>query len=311
MREHSNASVSWGKVVLAILPGVFALGTEIGLWRRLFHISIEPAGRFDLPALLFLCVLLCLIGFLHERRFPTWSFPALGIVLAHMSMRATTSLLLLILLWIGIVAVTIGEWRWHQVPVVQWEAWLLGLILVGSLLYPLTVPYYPGPPTPYQRVLSTLRTLVAVLAILSVLPAIIGLLLARRASVLAGLVFVGSAFVMWEGMGDPEYALLMWTDNKTIEMVVSIHPQLFFLIVVPVLVMRLRSVKARIVGFLLPISIAFVSAAVIGSAVRPHSSFVHSIVFDLLLILLPLAIVVVIYARASRASHTLPGFTEA
>jgi hypothetical protein len=310
MREHSNASLSWGKVVLAVLPGVFALGTEIGLWRRLFHISIEPAWRFDLPALLFLCVLLCLIGFVHERRFPTWSFPALGIVLAHMSMGATISLLLLIL-WIGIVAVTIGEWRWHQAPVMQWEAWLLGLILVGCVLYPLTVRYNSGPPTAYQRVLSTLTTPVAVLTTLSVLPAIIGLLLARRASVLAGLVFVGSAFVMWESIGDPEYALLMWTDNKTIEMVVSIHPQLFFLISVPILVVRLRSAKARIVGFLLPICTAFISAAVIGSAVRPYSSFVHSIVFDLLLILLPLAIVVVIYAKASRALHTQAGFTEA
>ncbi len=306
MRERSDAFSPWGKASLAILPGIFALDVEIGLWQRLFHVGIESVWMSGHLALFFLCTSLCLIGFLCERQFPTWSFPALGIVLAHLSMGATTSLLLLVV-WIGIVAVAIRQWHWHRLPGVHWEAWLLGLILVGSLLYPLTIPHHdPGPP--YQQVLATLTMPVAVSAILGILPAMIGLLLARRASVLAGLVFVGSAFVVWEGVLDPEYALLLWTDNTTVETLVSIHPQSFFLMIVPVWVMCVRSDRARIVGFLLPVFTALISTAAIGSVVRPYDTFAHSVVFDFLLILMPLTVVIIIYGR--KALHTRPSLTD-
>ena len=301
---HTDTPLSWGDTLLAILPGVFALGSEVGLWQRLLQI----APVWDNWVLLCLCTLLCGVGFIHERRFPIWSFPALGIMLALVSMGAGSSLPLLIV-WLGMVAVTIAGWRCSRVSGVRWEAWLLGLLLVGCVLSLLAVNPDLEPLTPYQRALSILTAPVSLLTMIGVLPAVIGLMLVRRANVLAGLVFVGSAFVTWEMIGDPEYALMMWTDNRAIETLVSLHPQLFFLVIVPVIVVRLQTVKARIAGFLLPTAMACLSADTLGSMIRPYDSLVHRIVFDFVLILLPLAIVIVMYARASRVSHTQPSFT--
>jgi len=244
MGRRADGSLSWGDVLLAVLPGLFALGSELGLWHRWFQ--ADPA--WNTWMLLGLSAVLCGVGFVRARRFPIWSFSALGIVLALVSMWASASL-----------------------PILAAPA--------------------------------------SMLTMLGVLPAVVGWMLARRAGALAGLVVVGSAFVVWEMIGDPEYALLLWTDSQALEKAVSIHPPLFFLIVVPVVVMRLRTVKARIAGFLLPIATAFVSAAGLGSTVRPYDSFVHAVVFDSLFILLPLAIVVVLYTRAGRVSHAQSSVT--
>ena len=241
MEERTDTSLSWGDVLLAVLPGLFALGSELGLWHRWFR--ADPAWNNWM--LLGLCAVLCGAGFVRARRFPTWSFPALGIVLALVSMWVSTSL-----------------------------------------------PILAAP--------------VFLMTMLGVLPAVVGWMLARRVGVLAGLVFVGSAFVIWEMIGDPEYALLLWTDSQALEKVVSVHPPLFFLIVVPVVVMRLQTVKAHIAGFLLPIAAAFVSAAALGSTVRPYASFVHAVVFDSLFVLLPLAIVVVLCTRLGRPQRLRP-----
>ena len=244
MERRADTSLSWGDVLLAVLPGLFALGSELGLWHRWFQ--ADPT--WNTWMLLGLCAVLCGVGFVRARRFPIWSFPALGIVLALVSMWVSTSL-----------------------PILAAPAFMLTM--------------------------------------LGVLPAVVGWGLARRVGVLAGLVFVGSAFVIWETIGDPEYALLLWTDSQALEKVVSIHPPLFFLVVVPLVVMRLRTIEARVAGFLLPIAVAFVSAAALGSTVRPYASFVHAVVFDSLFILLPLAIVVVLYTRADRVSRAQSSVT--
>lgn len=265
--EYSDALPTWKETLLCILPGLFALGSEVGLWERLFHIS--PAWRYW--ELFFLCVLVCGAGLILRRRFPSWSFPALGILLA--------------------------------------------LGMQSSSLLPASL--FPGLTVRYQQ---TLSNLISLLAIFSVLPAIVSLLLARRAGVLSGLVFVGSVFVIWEGL-DPEYALLLHTDHQIIETIVSIHPQVFLLILAPILVLRAQSIKARIAGFLLPLFVAFFSAAAIRGVVRLHSSFTFApnpvfdilwpLVFDVLVFLLPLAIALRISGRVGRSSQPdQPSFTE-
>ena len=255
--------------------------------------------------LLLVCGLLCLAGFIRERRFPVWSFPALGVMLALVSMGAGVSLPIL-LVWIGIAGVTIYAGLRRKLPFLSWEAWLLSLLLLGAVLAPLTIDPNLRAPTPYQQSMSFIITLVTWLTLLSALPAAIGRLLARHANVLAGLVFVGSAYVIWDGIGDPAYALMLWTNNLIVVKVVSILPQVFFLIVVPILVLSAQSFKARVLSFLLPILIGFVSAAAIGSALRPYNSFFYSVVFDTLCILLPLAICLIVYAKSNAARSMSP-----
>ena len=82
MQKYTNAPLSWDMVVLAILPGVFALGSEVNVWQRIFRIDHEPAWKLDNHGLLLLCASLCVIGFIRENRFTPWSFPALGVTLA-------------------------------------------------------------------------------------------------------------------------------------------------------------------------------------------------------------------------------------
>ena len=111
------------------------------------------------------------------------------------------------------------------------------------------------------------------------------------------LVFVGSAFVIWDLVGDPEYALLLWTNNTAIELAVALHPSLFFLILVPIASLLTRSMKAHFASFLLPIAVGLVSAAAIADAVRPYVSFAHSLTMDTFGILLPLTIFMFLYAK--------------
>ena len=148
-----------------------------------------------------------------------------------------------------------------------------------------------------QEILDLLTLPIYTLSMLSILPGIVGLFLAQRAGVRAALVFVGSAFVMWELIGDPEYALLLWTDDVTLEIVVAIHPHLFFLILVPITSLLARSTKAHFASFLLPIAVGLVSAAVIADAVKPYASFAHSVAVDTIGILLPLTIFMILYAK--------------
>jgi hypothetical protein len=202
---------------------------------------------------------------------------------------------LLLAVWLGIVAVLVAKWLWSFR---HWEVSLLGLLLIGGVLF-LALAGTPAPesPTPYQEIVYFLTLPVFTLSILSILPGIVGLFLARRTGVLAALVFVGSAFVIWEAIGDPEYALLLWTDNAAIEMLVALHPSLFFLILTPIASLLTRSTKAHFASFLLPIAVGLVSAAAIADAVRPYPSFVHSVAVDFLAVLLPLTIFMILYAK--------------
>lgn len=247
MQTDSDTPLHWPKVALAILPGVFTLGVEVG--QRILNIGYW----LGVGALLLVCALLCAAGYIRERRLATWTFPALGILLAYASL----------------------------------------LLFPSSGSGP-----SPEPITPLRQLVEHVS---GILFLFSVLPALAGLLLARRTGVLAGLIVLGSAYVVWECVGDPEYALLLWTDERAIEMLAAIHPQVFFLIVAPIAVLRLRSTKARIIGFLLPILTAFVSAAAIGNVVRPYNSFAPNVTFDVLYFLLPLAVLLILYGRINSS----------
>lgn len=299
MEKRSDTLPLWLKSAFAILPGIAAISN---------HMSLRYPDSVYLSTIstaLLLCNLFLLVtGFIYERRFPVWSFPALGILLAWVSLSAGNSFPL-VAVWLGIVSVLVARWLWSFK---YWEASLLGLLLLGLLLiflFPMwDVPESPEL-TPTQQVLSFVTLPMSALSMLSILPGIVGLFLARRTGVLAALVFVGSAHVMWEMIGDPEYALLLYTDSQALELIVSLHPHVFFLILVPIATMFSSSTKAHWVAFLLPIATAFVSAAAIASSIIPHRSSVHSIAYDSLGILLPLAIFMIVYARIGEKNQAV------
>jgi hypothetical protein len=288
MEKRSDTLPLWLKIVLAILPGIFAAGVEI-CQRQIPNVTCPY-----LPGPLFCSLFLCIAGFIYERQLAIWSFPALGLLLAWMAIGVWESPLMLAV-WLGIVAVLVARWLWSFK---YWEVSLLGLLLIGSaVLLVLAGAVKSEMPTPYQEIFYFLTLPISALSMLSILPGIVGLFLARRASVQAALVFVGSAYVMWEMIGDPEYALLLWTDDATLEMLVALHPPLFFLILVPIASLLTRSTKAHFVSFLLPIAVGLVSAAAIADAVRPYASFANSVAVDTIGILLPLTIFMILYAK--------------
>jgi hypothetical protein len=103
------------------------------------------------------------------------------------------------------------------------------------------------------------------------LPVAIGLLLARRAGLLAGLIVAAAEFVLVEEILDPGYALGMWTSDSTIVTLVSVIPAVFFLVVSPIWVLRSRSTRGRVAGLLVPVFVALLSVEVISGSVRPYA----------------------------------------
>jgi hypothetical protein len=297
MEKRSNKLPLWLKIVLAILPGIFAAGVEI-CQRQI----PDVAYPYLLAPLFFCSLFLCIAGFIYERQLAVWSFPALGLLLAWMAIGVWGSTLMLAV-WLGIAAVLVARWLWSFK---YWEVSLLGLLLIGSaVLLVLLGAMGTEVPTPYQKILELLRLPISALSLLNILPGIVGLFLARRADVRAALIFVGSAFVMWELVGDPEYALLVWTD-AALEMIVALHPHLFFLILVPIASLLAGSTKARFASILLPIALGLVSAAAIADAVRPYPSFVHSLTVDTVAFLVPLTIFMILYVRRCNPSKNQP-----
>jgi hypothetical protein len=81
MQNRSFVPTSWIKVGLAILPGLFIVGTRSGLFRRVFGLESWLAlGQHDLiPVYITLGIVVA--GLIVERRPAVWSFPALGLLL--------------------------------------------------------------------------------------------------------------------------------------------------------------------------------------------------------------------------------------
>ncbi|MFN8454847.1 MAG: hypothetical protein U0401_09295 [Anaerolineae bacterium] len=211
------------------------------LYPWLFNGNLGQAGRFSEYGLLFLCLSLGVFGFIREGHFAVWSFPALGIVLERILFGAGSSPLMF-LVGLGIAGLGgLAIWRGSHIPQVVMERVLLGLLLVGCALYPLAMTLYPNPPMTFSTIWAELTSWLIqlslgalfLLTLLGIIPGATGWL-ARRSDVLAGLILMGCFYVFWEMIGDPEYALLMYTDHQALEAFVAIHPPLFFLIIVPV-----------------------------------------------------------------------------
>ncbi|MGB3904731.1 MAG: hypothetical protein WBB22_07390, partial [Anaerolineae bacterium] len=269
------------KVGLAILPGLFAIGTSSGLFEAAFGPSIGDA--LDESGLIAVCVLLIGAGLIRERRLAVWSFPALGIILIgvwrwipppfvdHTSpfwQVAPPALILAVLATIGAFAVYRVH-RQHRIRIPRLVWVLLGFVSLVVMAGVITSTIADRSPNKWTALLATLPpTLWWMGMILS--PIAIGLPLARRDGLLAGLIVVAAEFVLVDGIFDPAYALGLWTSNATIVTLVSVIPAIFFLVVSPIWVLLSRSTRGRVWGLLVPVFIALVSGEVIIGTVRPY-----------------------------------------
>lgn len=124
-------------------------------------------------------------------------------------------------------------------------------------------------PSPYEwitpRIWDALWGLGVILS-----PVAIGLPLAWRDGMLAGLMVVAFQYIMVDDLvdcimvgGHPAYGICLCTSRQATVIVLSCLPALLFLVVSPMWVLRSRSARGRAWGLILPLFIAVVSGEVI------------------------------------------------
>lgn len=267
----------WRKVGLALLPGLLVIGLRSGLIRSVFGQDIQH--WLDQPGLVILCFLLIIGGWLVERHLAAWSFPALGILLFVLPITAMNLMVdfasslplslspdMISWLWLGlmgslVIAIFVRHRHLLQMSQPGWR-WL-GLLVLALLLI-----------GPAQSLVSMDEVTFPVLAMgllfgggMWLFPLAIGLLLARRSGLLAGLIVVAAEFWWVDGIFDASYGLLIWTSHELAERVVSLLPALCFLVVPVLWVLRANSDRGRIGGLLWPPFLGLVSGELIRSVV--------------------------------------------
>jgi hypothetical protein len=236
--------VSWGKVGLAVLPGLFAIGT---IW-----IVSENGGLAAIG--LGVCVLLGIVGLLLEHRFAVWSFTALGILFGLFSVLGLLAGPLLLLTAIIVLVV------YRRSGIRIGLAWVLLclMIAVGAVE---AVALTANHGFFWSTLLASLAPAGGIL-----LPVAVGLLLAKRSGVLAGLFVIAAGFVLVDWTLEPTYGL--WNTHWAI--VLPAIQSILLLIISPLWVLRSRSMRGRIWGLLLPAFIALTSIVTIVCTVREY-----------------------------------------
>ena len=280
LRQQQMKPLAWWTVLLATLPGLAVLSTKLGAHYR--HVCLNL--KLDLAActhtqpvadrlgavlpqttssqwfyVVPVCLFLVAGGLVLERRLAVWSLPALGVLLPTLPNVAVAALfdsrlgppppshtLLVNWLWPGLmwgIIIAIVAFRRTDLQL-QGLAWgLLALIVLAN---------------PTILLLSGAMLLLCMA---------VGLLLARRDGLLAGLLVVAGEFWIVDGIFDPSYGMLVWSYNYTAELIVPILPVLLFLISPPIWMMRAHSAWGRMEGLLLPPLIGLVGGEIIHSIV--------------------------------------------
>lgn len=254
MQNRSSVPLSWGKVGLAILPGLLAFATS---W------VVSARGLIPTTGLV-LCVVLSIGGLVRERRFPFWSFTTLG-VLFSLLVRPLWLLLGLLGLLAAIVALLWYRQRGVHIPGLLWV--LLCLMIVVGLARPAVLSIFPD-----RDFYWNLWDLAGDGAMLLVVA--LGLPLAKRSGLLAGLFVVAAGFILWEGILDLTYGL--WKTPWGIVMVAILA--LLLLVVSPAWVLRSRSTRGQAWGLLLPTFIALAIVVTINAIVRTDPAILDGIV---------------------------------
>jgi len=272
--------LAWWTVVLATLPGLVVLGAKLvahyqhvclnlklGLaaCTHLQPVSDLFVSRFPRPGspqwlyLTLLCLLLVISGFLIERRLAVWSLPAVAVLLptlpgVAMELVFDTQLgppppshtFLVNWLWPGLmwgIIIVIAAFLRPELELPRLAWGLLGLLVLAN---------------PFILLISGTMLLLSVA---------VGLLLARRDGLLAGLLIVAAEFWVVDSIFDPSYGMLIWSYSYAAELIVSILPALFFLVIPPLWILRTQSTWGRIGGLTLAPLIGLFGGEVIHSIV--------------------------------------------
>jgi len=271
-------------------------------------------------------------GLIVERRPAVWSFSALGLLLfsapgwlftlfarfgdsrSPFWQVAPPYLMSAALAAIAaLAAYRVFKQHGLHIPRSGWV--LLGLMVLVSVADAITGVITDRNPNKWGSLLAYLP-LVLWWTGLILLPVAIGLPLARRDGLLAGLVLVASQFVLVDEIFDPTYSVGFWAywEPSAIldkaKIVLSYLPALFFLVITPIWMLRSRSTRGRVLGLLLPPFVALVSTDVIASiALRGAlggysmgSWLTHGV--STAHLLLPLALAAVMYHWLERQGLT-------
>jgi hypothetical protein len=290
--EPQPQPIGW-HVTLALTPVAFVLLKDSGVLAAL--LPGETRWMFENFGLLYLCVGLCVLGYWRERRLAVGTFPALGIALAQLAAGVATAPLLFPV-GLGLAVVVAAAATARRILGRSWEGWLLAVLIAGCLLAPLAISPNPGPPVaqanPVLRIFALLlampQAILFFASVLGLFPILIGGRLAPRAGTRAGLVVMGTLYWLWDGIGDPAYALGVWTDNQALVRLMELLPAVTLLFVV-LAVMLAQGRRSILLAFLLPIGAGLFVEAAVDLAVRPYATLGHSLVISLIY-LVPLAI---------------------
>lgn len=278
MLDGAHGDPLWIKVGLAILPGLFPLASASGLLSALFGARAgEVVSNTGLTGV---CLLVITAGFVRERHFAVWSYPAVGVLLFRMwwgipwpSSEQSGSYWTVappLLMLAGLAAIAaVGVYQAHK-----WQrlhsyrpGWaLLGLIILVAVAFP------AGAVLAYRDA-ERVSVLLAMVPLslwwmgMLLLPVVIGLPLALRSGLSTGLLVVAAQYVLSEQIFDPARGVLIFTSDYVAARLLSSLPALAFLIVPPVWILLIRRTKVRFWGLVLPPLLGLLSLSLIRAGV--------------------------------------------
>jgi hypothetical protein len=295
MSTDTFSPKSWGSVGLAVLPGLFALAVRSGLFWPLFGARIaQPLAEGGLVAL---CGVLVIAGFVRTRQAPTWSYVALGMIIfyaagmlllaeqwARLHFLDEASPLWDMPAWLLLVSVlaALGAFSLYRVrksrgAAVPRSGWvLLGLVTLVVVVDIIISANLDRNPNLWMAVLAHLGFMLPWM-ILILSPVAVGLLLARRNGLLAGLMVAGFDYAVVDIVRDPNYGILIHTSNQTASLALSCIPAAFLLLASPLWVLRARSTRGRAWGLLLPQLIALAAISVLRAVALRGTAAAYSI----------------------------------
>jgi hypothetical protein len=223
----------WRQVLLALLPGLWILLMRSRLLPAL-PVWLEQGWVYLASGLLLWC-------WLRERRLARWVYPIASLAIYGLPLTVA-----------GIIFQQDGRTPLSLVGRVVMN-WLIPLTFVAACLGVLW--------TQRRHIRFSIFTWIALgifigsspvmgfyTSLLVILPATLGLLAASRDRLYAAQFVLGIAWWFADGILDPSYTILIWTDAYAITRLIELLPTLFVLILPVIWVLRARTTHQQLLG---------------------------------------------------------------
>jgi hypothetical protein len=244
VENRSFQAVSWSQIALAALLGAYSIALSLLVGPTTSHWpAIVGLGLWGT---------LAVIGLI--RRVPSWSLPALGILL----------------LLPGVPLVFVGPWLWIGYPIVvmillgksiriPWAAWVLPLLILALGCIDLALGRVAA------NGISSSGSALASSAI-ALTPVLVGLPFARRHGLRAVLAVVTAESIVYAFMGDPDYAMALYPQGWIVSLALSAP-----MLICPIWVLSTRSVRWQKRGILWPWAGMLVISVIVPGLLRSHA----------------------------------------